>query len=274
MNGNVRWYDTELPGQRTGGRKRPILIISDNGYHDLYRTLSVEEERIEIETYRNALERFRKSGPDLVLIDCAHNISPCADLISKIKAEAANIPIIVLAETGPRGELQGIPPGARLLLQKPINILELKTAVSQLLHLKRTAKERRSPLLLEKNGRKEISAAATTDQPVNILKVIQYIESNFAEKISLETLAQEANLSKYHFCRFFTKYTGISPMKFVAFLRIEKAKELLKRQDQTVSIISYLTGFNDLGTFIRQFKNVTGLTPSVYQDAKVKTKAD
>lgn len=269
MSGNGRWYDTESQGHKAIGRNRPIFIISENAYHDLYRSLSLEGEEIEICAYRDALAKFEKSGADIILLDCAHNSSVCLNLITELKRSASNVPVIVLQEKG----AQEVMPGARLCLTKPLNILELKTIVGKLLVLKRSSRENRTPLLLDKSNPEEVSAAANTDQPVNILKVIQYIENNFAEKISLDILAQEANLSKYHFCRFFTKYTGMSPMKFVASLRIEKAKELLKRQDQTISIISYLTGFNDLGTFIRQFKSATGLTPSVYQEARLKAKA-
>lgn len=259
MNG--RWYDADSHGIGRN-RKNTILIISENGYHDLYRALTLEGEVIEIYGYKGALARFKKSGADIVLMDRGHNSSVCLDLILEMKATAPDVPIIVLSGDDPSQELMA---GARLFLKKPVDILELKITVSKLLNLKRTSREKRTPLSLGKNSQKEVSAAAKSDQPVNILRVIQYIENNFAEKINLETLAQQANLSKFHFCRFFTKHTGMSPMRFVNLLRIEKAKEFLGRHDQTVSIISFLAGYNDLGTFIRQFKSKTGLTPADYK---------
>jgi two-component system response regulator YesN len=55
-------------------------------------------------------------------------------------------------------------------------------------------------------------------------------------------------------------------MKFVAHLRVEKAKEYLKRDTSTVSEVTFRVGFNDIGSFIRQFKKFTGMTPSLFQE--------
>ena len=79
-----------------------------------------------------------------------------------------------------------------------------------------------------------------------------------------------ANLSKYYFCRNFKKHFGTSPMKFVTLVKINKAKELLKREDLRVKEVASHAGFNNLGTFIRQFKKAEGLTPTSYKELRKK----
>lgn len=57
----------------------------------------------------------------------------------------------------------------------------------------------------------------------------------------------------------------MTPMRFVTSMRIERAKTLLKREDHNMSETAMEAGFNDLGTFIRQFKKFTGITPAAYK---------
>ncbi len=64
----------------------------------------------------------------------------------------------------------------------------------------------------------------------------------------------------------------MNPMKFVTLLRIERAKELLKRNDFTVSLVANEVGFKDLSNFIRQFKKNTGVTPTMYRKQRPECK--
>lgn len=267
MNYGGKWNETEDDVAANGS----IFIISENGYHDLFRALSLENEKIQVYSFRDALREFSSTRADIVIIDCVYDAAVCIDLIRGLKSMAPSSPIILLLNDSSRNIISdAFAAGARLFIRKPFNLVELRGILQRLLEFKRATTERRRPLLFCQLENPNNGTEATTDKPVNILRVIQFIERNFSEKISLESLAREANLSKYHFCRFFNRYTGMSPMKFVNLKRIERAKEFLRGHDHTVSIISMLTGFNDLGTFIRQFKNVTGLTPSDYKKTAVR----
>lgn len=109
--------------------------------------------------------------------------------------------------------------------------------------------------------------AVTSDKPQNLLQVIAFIEGNLWSSMELGSLAKKAHLSKFHFCRVFKRHIGMNPMKFVAVLRIERAKELLTSNDKTVSLVANEVGFRDLSNFIRQFKKITGMTPTMYRGA-------
>jgi AraC-like DNA-binding protein len=98
-----------------------------------------------------------------------------------------------------------------------------------------------------------------------ILKAISFMESHYDDAISLLDIAQAAYLSPCHFSRLFKKQIGITCSKYLSMLRINKAKELLKDTDLTVTEVCFRVGFNDLTHFERVFKGVEGITPSSYK---------
>jgi AraC-like DNA-binding protein len=100
---------------------------------------------------------------------------------------------------------------------------------------------------------------------IDFHNAIRYIEENLSNVICLDDIAEKANVSKYHFCRLFKKRVGMSPLRFATCMRIEKAKELLKNDDLTISTAAANVGFNDISSFIKQFKRLTGMTPSSYR---------
>lgn len=83
------------------------------------------------------------------------------------------------------------------------------------------------------------------------------LELNF----TLDMLAQNASLSKYHFLRLFKKEFGITPHHFIINQRINKAKELIK-SGMKIAQASIEVGFNDQSHFTRNFKKLYGYTPS------------
>jgi transcriptional regulator GlxA family with amidase domain len=126
----------------------------------------------------------------------------------------------------------------------------------------------RSPSFPLKDEEGQRRAKSTSlDKPKNILEVVAFIEANLWSPLELEGLAEKAHLSKFHFCRIFKRYIGMNPMKYVAALRIEQAKKLLKKNELTVSVVANKVGFKDMSNFIRQFKKATGVTPTMYRGA-------
>jgi AraC-like DNA-binding protein len=97
-----------------------------------------------------------------------------------------------------------------------------------------------------------------------ILTVCDYIETHYAETITLSELSDVSHLNKYTLIRNFTLQKGITPYQYLSTIRINKAKELL---DLGVSPIdaAFQSGFTDQSHFTRFFKNFIGLTPGRYQ---------
>lgn len=92
--------------------------------------------------------------------------------------------------------------------------------------------------------------------------VLDLIESDLAEDLSLKILATAAGLSEYHFLRMFKQSTGYTPHQYVINQRIERARELLVKTDLPITEIAYLLGFSTPAHFTHHFRRKTGFTPS------------
>lgn len=98
-----------------------------------------------------------------------------------------------------------------------------------------------------------------------IENAIRYIRANMAENISLETLANEANLSPYYFAHCFKDQTGFAPMEFVINTRLNEAKILLARTSKSVAEIAYDVGYASAGSLINIFTKKEGISPGQYR---------
>lgn len=99
----------------------------------------------------------------------------------------------------------------------------------------------------------------------DIQKVLDYIEENYSEPISIDDMTEYIHVSKYHFIRSFRRVMGVPPYTYLTTYRITVAKKLLLTTDYTVQEISEKCGFLDASNFIAQFKKHTGLKPMAYK---------
>ncbi len=245
-----------------------VILIADKAFHEFYRSLNVKDAPFRLCTPKDAEEVLCQCKADIILVDCGFDVLGGLKLLRAIKATHASTPVIFLTERPINAVREAYNSGARRVFEKPFDLRELRSMIETLLRVKKTSVEKRNALMPSPETEIEgPTTTLTTDKPASIVRAIQYIENNLSERISLDALAREANMSKYHFCRLFSHHMGLTPIQFAAFFRIEKAKELLQRGDLTVSAIASQVGFNDLGPFLRQFKKITGLTPSAYKKA-------
>jgi AraC family transcriptional regulator of arabinose operon len=96
--------------------------------------------------------------------------------------------------------------------------------------------------------------------------VIDYINRNLAEKISVDTLARECCMSRSAFFLSFKNQFSITPLEYILRERIRHAKMLLQNSQQNITEICYQSGFNNLNYFIRQFKKQEGIPPSLFRN--------
>lgn len=68
------------------------------------------------------------------------------------------------------------------------------------------------------------------------------MEENLSEKLRLLDYARAANMSRYHFCRKFKKYVGMSPLKFLTLLRLNKARIILTNEDLNIYEVAEQVG--------------------------------
>ncbi|MBU3917145.1 helix-turn-helix domain-containing protein [bacterium] len=98
-----------------------------------------------------------------------------------------------------------------------------------------------------------------------ILATQQWIEENYAKDFLLEEVAVRFGMSLRTFTRRFKLATGESVMVYLHRVRIEIAKEFLKKSDLNVNEIAFKVGYEDMGFFYRLFKKHTGFTPNAYR---------
>ncbi len=98
-----------------------------------------------------------------------------------------------------------------------------------------------------------------------IEKANNYIYENYSSELSLEDVAREVNLSPYYFSRFYKEESGINFTEMLAYVRIEKAKELLKKEEYSIKDVCYMVGYMEPNYFSKIFKKVTGVTASEYK---------
>ncbi len=101
-----------------------------------------------------------------------------------------------------------------------------------------------------------------------IFPIIEYIENNLNEKISLEDLSYYLNVDKYYVCKLFKSVSGETLTNYINNRRITYAEELLLSTDKSISEIALECGFNSQQYFNLVFKNKISLSPSTYRKLK------
>lgn len=108
-----------------------------------------------------------------------------------------------------------------------------------------------------------------TDNPeklnIECIKIKNYIDSHYAENITLDILSNLSYVNKFHLVHLFTKQMGISPINYLINKRIEESKNLLTTTNYSVRDISTIVGFSNSSYFSQMFKKITGCSPREYK---------
>lgn len=107
------------------------------------------------------------------------------------------------------------------------------------------------------------------------VKAVEYIERNYMQNISVEDIATAIGISRKYLYSVFNSILKISPKQYLIFYRIEKACIRLKTTNQTVMEISESVGYTNQFYFAKEFKRLTGVTPSEYRkNPQVQSRGD
>ncbi|MFT5165129.1 MAG: AraC family transcriptional regulator of adaptative response [Saprospiraceae bacterium] len=98
-----------------------------------------------------------------------------------------------------------------------------------------------------------------------IAAAINYIKENFKAQPNLDEVAREINLSPFHFQRLFTDWVGVSPKKFLQYISIEHAKQILKGKEATLSDAAHDTGLSGTSRLHDLFIKIEGMTPGAFK---------
>jgi len=100
---------------------------------------------------------------------------------------------------------------------------------------------------------------------VKLVALKEYFRENLDQDICLAQMASIVGLSPKHLCRCFKHVVGQSPYQYLLKLRMEEAKRLLRKSDQSITQIGLATGFSAVRHFSTTFRKVTGQSPSQFR---------
>jgi AraC-like DNA-binding protein len=108
------------------------------------------------------------------------------------------------------------------------------------------------------------------DRLVHLRDAKDLMDRAYAEPLDLDAIAGAAGYSRFHFVRAFRDAYGVTPRDYLSARRVERARELLRTANLTVTEICFLVGFSSLGSFSARFKAAVGVTPTAYRAREVR----
>jgi len=247
--------------------KFPIIITCAPEDTLYYSSFTLPDEEIQIVPYGQAVCSVLLQEIDRIIIDCGFDPRLGLKLLDDLKTRFSGVPILFVTEQSSEEIiLRAFKSGARDFFQKPLPVINVRSTIMKLLEVKREVREHRGITNDYENTqplRGNLCHVGVL-QPA-IMKVVCHIESNYQTEISLDQMVSMAAMSKYHFVRIFKREIGMSPVRYLKFVRIQRAKELLKRADLSVFSAAHKVGFKDISNFNKNFKKIEGCTPKQFR---------
>jgi AraC-like DNA-binding protein len=181
--------------------------------------------------------------------------------------QISHIPVILLtAKNDDKIKIQSLNLGANAYITKPFSKKHLIARIEQLLNERKLFRERfwnkdnNSDQLPDDYGKYFV------EKDVDFLnKTRQIIEENLDNSdFNIDAIASSLNLSRSAFFKKLKSITGLAPVDLVKDIRLNKAVELMKKTDMSISEIAFAVGFKDAGYFGKCFKKKYKLSPRDY----------
>jgi transcriptional regulator GlxA family with amidase domain len=115
-------------------------------------------------------------------------------------------------------------------------------------------------------GDHTVSRPVPADLLPHLRRARDHIDQFYAEPLDLTRLATVAGVSKFHFVRSFEATYGETPIRYLTRRRIERAQDLLRAANLTVTEVCVVVGFSSLGSFSSRFRQLVGEPPTTYRD--------
>lgn len=242
------------------GDQRLILIVDDDAQLlDLHSRIVQENVKdcrvIKANNGREALKIMEETLPDLVLLDLMMPEIDGFGVIEEMRnrERTRTVPIIVITgQVLTCQEMERLQQGIAAVLG--IGLFSVEEVMSQI------EAALRSNSLLGCQAKQVVRQA------------MAYIHEHYDEPITREELATFVSVSPRYLTRCFHEETGLTPVTYLNRYRINQAKQLLERGDNTITEVALDVGFSNSNYFGRVFRREVGAPPSAYQQ-RIKTEA-
>lgn len=262
-----------MPGENTNINAPLILLVEDNADVVAYTASCLPEYRLVVgKDGREGFDIATEMIPDLIITDVMMPLMDGFELTEKLRGNesTSHIPVIMLTAKADIGsKIEGLQQGADAYLEKPFNKNELLVRVRKLLEMRKKLQQ----YYLNKagiNGEVTTAVPSKTEVPLIedsfVKKVREAVEQHLSDaSFSVEKLAKLIFMSHSQLHRKLEALTGYSPNKFIRMARLEKAKELLRDQSNSIASVAMDCGYDDPGYFARVFKQEYGVTPQKWR---------
>ena len=258
-----------------------ILLVEDNADVVAYTASCLPDYRLAVG--KDGAEGFdiaKELVPDLVITDVMMPFVDGFELTRKLRRDehTSHIPIIMLTAKADReSRIEGFQHGADMYLEKPFNREELLVRIAKLLELRKHLQDhylRKAGLSVSQPATaatpaasaEPAAAAAIATEDAFVKKVRETVEAHLTDTaFSVEQLCKLLFMSHSQLHRKLDALTGCSPNKFMRMIRLNKARQLLRSSNDSISGIALDCGYNDAGYFARVFKQEHGITPQEFR---------
>jgi len=248
-----------------------ILLVDDNADIRAYvrKHLADTYRVVEAEEGQGALDLAKEDPPDLVLADVMMPGMDGEDLCRRIKGDPdlEFVPVVLLtAKASAQSRVQGLELGADDYLTKPFNKAELRARIANLIHRSKRLRDRLRGVQIVARGVPPDRVSPDERFLARVRSVI--LDRMDDEDFGVEELASELGQSRAHLYRRLGELHHESPAGLVKALRLQRAAELLRAGEGTVSEVAYAVGFKSVSHFSRSFREEYGATPSRFARAE------
>lgn len=242
----------------------------------MYRVVLIDDERIIVENLSKVVKwgnyncevvgtacdavsgtaMIRELKPHIVFTDIKMPDQDGLTMLAGLKSEFPELLITVL--TGYRDfayAQEAIRLGTTRFLLKPSKMDEINEALKVMTEKLDKLEPEESEILSDKHAGSFI-----------VNQAIAYMEEHYAEKLTLQELADSCYVSQWHLSKLINKYAGKSYYDLLNSIRIEKANELLKDPKLKIGEIVEMVGYSDGAHFARVFKKLKGISANEYRN--------
>ena len=251
----------------TDQTRATLLLVDDDMELSNFMSTQLGKDYNIITAYsgNSAWKKVLAHRPDVVITDYNMPDGNGMGLCQQIKSnpETNNIPVILLTGEGDEVlRLQSLNMQVDHYLEKPINIVVLRSAISQVLHVRET--------LRNKVNRAETANDLPTPKLENpqekfFQRVNEVIKNHLDESdFTVQQLCEEVAISRVHLNRKMKKRYGVSPNIFIRSFRLKQAAYLLAYNKANISEVAYAVGFSSHSYFTTSFREHFGMSPKEF----------
>ena len=256
-----------------------ILVVEDNP--DVMQYLKdVLSPYFNVETCSNGVKGMEKASAILPALIVSDVMMPEMDgftFCKKVKDNfiTSHIPVILLtALDGAESKIEGSEQGADAYITKPF---DKQVLISRIKNLIQTRKQLKARFTEQWDFVEEIASSSADKQFIK--RAADMVEEMMHDPhFNVSQMVSEMKVSRTLLHMKLRELTGQSTSEFIRTIRLKQAAKLLKSGDKNVSEVTYAVGFNDPKYFSKSFKNLFGLTPTLFQkgdsSAGIKTLLD